>query len=73
MEVIQVVASDADETNTDNSDIRYRILSQDPQDPFVFAINPTTGVITVNTDGLNREVKLLKTILYLPKQIYSEL
>lgn len=56
-EVIQVVATDADQPGTDNSDIRYSILSQDPQKPsdFLFAINPNTGVIRVNGAGLDRE------------------
>uniref|UniRef100_A0A7N6BBP9 Cadherin-1 n=1 Tax=Anabas testudineus TaxID=64144 RepID=A0A7N6BBP9_ANATE len=56
-EVITVTATDADEPNTDNSDIRYRIISQHPQLPsdFLFVINPVTGVIRVNTPGLDRE------------------
>uniref|UniRef100_A0A087XNT1 Cadherin domain-containing protein n=1 Tax=Poecilia formosa TaxID=48698 RepID=A0A087XNT1_POEFO len=56
-EVIQVVATDADEPNTDNSDIRYRIMSQRPQQPSpnMFTINPRTGVIRVNETGLERE------------------
>ncbi|XP_032408264.1 B-cadherin-like isoform X1 [Xiphophorus hellerii] len=56
-DVIQVVATDADEPNTDNSDIRYRIMSQKPEDPSpnMFTINPTTGVIRVNEAGLDRE------------------
>uniref|UniRef100_A0A3B5QXM6 Cadherin-1 n=1 Tax=Xiphophorus maculatus TaxID=8083 RepID=A0A3B5QXM6_XIPMA len=56
-EVIQVVATDADEPNTDNSDIRYRIMSQKPEEPSpnMFTINPTTGVIRVNEAGLDRE------------------
>ncbi|XP_027862170.1 B-cadherin-like isoform X11 [Xiphophorus couchianus] len=56
-DVIQVVATDADEPNNDNSDIRYRIKSQKPEDPSpnMFTINPTTGVIRVNEAGLDRE------------------
>uniref|UniRef100_M4ABI1 Cadherin-1 n=1 Tax=Xiphophorus maculatus TaxID=8083 RepID=M4ABI1_XIPMA len=56
-EVIQVVATDADEPNTDNSDIRYRIMSQKPEDPSpnMFTINPATGAIRVNEAGLDRE------------------
>ncbi|XP_037829424.1 cadherin-1 [Kryptolebias marmoratus] len=57
LEVIQVEASDADERNTDNSDVQYRIVSQDPQepDPSMFFINPVTGVIRVNAAGLDRQ------------------
>ncbi|XP_007573991.1 B-cadherin-like isoform X1 [Poecilia formosa] len=56
-EMIQVEATDADQPNTDNSDIRYRIMSQKPEQPSpnMFTINPTTGVIRVNEAGLDRE------------------
>ncbi|XP_023252424.1 B-cadherin-like isoform X1 [Seriola lalandi dorsalis] len=56
-EVITVTATDADAPNSDNSDIRYRILRQDPLLPsdFLFVINPVTGVIRVNAGGLDRE------------------
>ncbi|XP_043991476.1 B-cadherin-like isoform X1 [Gambusia affinis] len=56
-DVVQVVATDADQPNTDNSDIRYRIMSQKPEEPSpnIFTINPTTGVIRVNEPGLDRE------------------
>ncbi|GLD73414.1 protocadherin Fat 4-like protein [Lates japonicus] len=56
-EVITVKATDDDEPNSANSDIRYRILSQTPQLPSdnLFVINPVTGVIRVNDGGLDRE------------------
>ncbi|XP_043991479.1 cadherin-1-like [Gambusia affinis] len=56
-QVLQIVATDADQPNTDNSDIRYRIMSQKPEEPNpnMFIINPTTGVIRVNEPGLDRE------------------
>lgn len=62
-EVIQVVAVDLDQPNTDNSDIRYRIMSQDPELPSrsMFVINANTGAIRVNAPGLDREVCLIKT------------
>lgn len=65
-DVIKVVAIDLDQPNTDNSDIRFRIISQDPELPIgsLFVINPVTGVIRVNADGLDREVRLLKHILH---------
>ncbi|KAM9345364.1 B-cadherin-like isoform 2-T2 [Symphorus nematophorus] len=56
-EVITVVATDQDQPNTDNSDIRYRIVNQDPELPsnVLFAINQFTGAIRVNAGGLDRE------------------
>ncbi|KAL6461403.1 hypothetical protein MHYP_G00295470 [Metynnis hypsauchen] len=56
-EFMTVTATDADDPNTDNADIRYSILSQNPQepDPAMFIINPVTGVIRVNAAGLDRE------------------
>uniref|UniRef100_A0A8C3GAM5 Cadherin-1 n=1 Tax=Cyclopterus lumpus TaxID=8103 RepID=A0A8C3GAM5_CYCLU len=56
-EVIKVVATDLDEPNNDNSDIRYSILSQDPALPSdkLFDINPVTGAIRVEAGGLDRE------------------
>ncbi|XP_040905076.1 cadherin-1 isoform X3 [Toxotes jaculatrix] len=55
--VITVTATDADEPNNDNSDIRYRIISQEPQLPSnnLFEINPVTGAIRVSAGGLDRE------------------
>lgn len=51
-------ATDADQENHDNSDLRYSILSQDPELPVpnLFLINPVTGVIRINAGGLDREV-----------------
>ncbi|XP_008427220.1 B-cadherin-like [Poecilia reticulata] len=56
-EVIQVEATDADDPNTDNADIGYRIMSQKPEQPSpnMFTINPKTGLIKVNEAGLDRE------------------
>ncbi|XP_034464195.1 cadherin-1-like isoform X1 [Hippoglossus hippoglossus] len=56
-EVITVVAIDLDEPGNANSDIRYRIVSQDPKFPSgpLFEINPNTGAIRVNARGLDRE------------------
>ncbi|KAF4094396.1 hypothetical protein AMELA_G00014610 [Ameiurus melas] len=52
-----VNATDADDPNTYNADVRYSIVSQSPTapSPNMFAINPTTGAIRVNADGLDRE------------------
>ncbi|XP_036440311.1 B-cadherin-like [Colossoma macropomum] len=56
-EFMTVTATDADEPNNDNADVRYSILSQNPQlpDPNMFVINPVTGAIRVNAAGLDRE------------------
>lgn len=55
---MKVTATDADEPNNDNSQISYRIVSQEPQqpNPSMFVINPTTGAISVNAAGLDRQV-----------------
>lgn len=57
--MIQVVAEDLDEENNYNSDIRYSIIDQEPKLPSdkLFVINPVTGVIRVQADGLDREVR----------------
>ncbi|KAK1875171.1 Cadherin-1, partial [Dissostichus eleginoides] len=57
LEVIKVVATDADEENSDNSDIVYRIIDQEPKLPAdqMFEINPNNGSIRVNAGGLDRE------------------
>uniref|UniRef100_A0A3P9PXL7 Cadherin-1-like n=1 Tax=Poecilia reticulata TaxID=8081 RepID=A0A3P9PXL7_POERE len=56
-EVMTVQATDADEENSDNSDVCYRITRQEPEEPnpSMFAINMDTGLITVNATGLDRE------------------
>lgn len=57
-EVITVVATDLDEPKNDNSEIRYKIKSQDPKLPSdpMFVINPVSGAIRINAGGLDREV-----------------
>ncbi|KAF4094397.1 hypothetical protein AMELA_G00014620 [Ameiurus melas] len=56
-EFLTITATDADDPNTDNTDIRYSIVSQVPPEPRpnIFEINPVSGVIRVNADGLDRE------------------
>ena len=54
---MEVVSTDADEPKNANSDVRYKILSQDPLVPNnAFSINPVTGDILVNSAGLDKEV-----------------
>lgn len=57
---MQVTATDADdEVNTYNAAIGYAILTQEPEKPQnkMFTINKDTGVISVLTTGLDREVR----------------
>uniref|UniRef100_A0A3P8PQT8 Cadherin domain-containing protein n=1 Tax=Astatotilapia calliptera TaxID=8154 RepID=A0A3P8PQT8_ASTCA len=56
-EVVRVEAKDDDEPSTDNSELRYRILNQDPPLPTdnMFEINPITGSIRITGRGLDRE------------------
>ncbi|KAG7468562.1 hypothetical protein MATL_G00144310 [Megalops atlanticus] len=56
-EFMRVTAIDKDEPGNLNSDVRYAILSQEPQkpQPNMFTINPVTGGIRLNSDGLDRE------------------
>lgn len=57
---MQVSATDADDDiNTYNAAIAYTIISQDPELPHknMFTVNRDTGVISVLTSGLDREVR----------------
>lgn len=63
-EVVRVEAKDDDEPDNLNSDLRYRILNQDPPLPTdnMFEINPVTGSIRVTGRGLDRVVRFVKHI-----------
>uniref|UniRef100_A0A8C6UMZ9 Cadherin-1 n=1 Tax=Neogobius melanostomus TaxID=47308 RepID=A0A8C6UMZ9_9GOBI len=55
--ILQVKATDADQEGTDNADVHYRIMNQEPKSPSdnMFTINPVNGFIRVNAKGLDRE------------------
>ncbi|XP_066512626.1 cadherin-2-like [Hoplias malabaricus] len=65
-EFMAVTATDADDPNTDNADIRYSIFSQNPVEPNpnMFNINPVTGAIRVSAESLDREVRLFSSTTY---------
>uniref|UniRef100_A0ACB8FE71 Uncharacterized protein n=1 Tax=Sphaerodactylus townsendi TaxID=933632 RepID=A0ACB8FE71_9SAUR len=54
--VMKINATDADEPNTLNSQIAFRIISQEPSEPPAFIINKATGLIQTATFQLDREV-----------------
>ncbi|KAG9352465.1 hypothetical protein JZ751_020879 [Albula glossodonta] len=56
-EFMKVTAVDKDEPGSANSDIRYTLVSQDPQQPSpnMFVLNPLTGGLRLNSE-LDREV-----------------
>lgn len=58
-EFMTISATDTDDPKTENGEIRYSIISQDPAlpQPNMFEINPISGVIHVKSEGLDREVR----------------
>ncbi|XP_063801604.1 cadherin-15 [Pseudophryne corroboree] len=52
--VMKVIATDADDTNTDNAQLKYSIIEQER--PEIFSINQDTGEIRTVQVGLDREV-----------------
>ncbi|KAI7814012.1 hypothetical protein IRJ41_006177 [Triplophysa rosa] len=64
-EFMTVTATDADDPNTDNGDVRYKIISQDPPlpSPDMFDINTITGGIRVIGTGLDREKFFIYSLL----------
>ncbi|KAG8563049.1 hypothetical protein GDO81_015908 [Engystomops pustulosus] len=52
--VMRVIATDADDANTDNAQLKYSIIQQDS--PGMFSINQDTGEIRTVQVGLDREV-----------------
>ncbi|XP_066479957.1 desmoglein-2 [Tiliqua scincoides] len=53
--VMQISATDADEPNHPNSQIAYRIISQNPSYPEAFVIEAATGRVTTQMFQLDRE------------------
>lgn len=56
--VMTMTAHDADDINTSNGIVMYRIMAQSPQSPSqdMFVIHSETGVINTVAAGLDREV-----------------
>ncbi|XP_058033017.1 desmoglein-2-like [Ahaetulla prasina] len=54
--VLKINATDADEPNTLNSKIAFKIVSQEPNDPNAFVINKATGEVRTATFQLDREL-----------------
>lgn len=54
-----VIATDADNLDTENDMIRYKIVRQNPLLPKLnkFDINTVTGVTSIKETGMDREVK----------------
>lgn len=59
----QVCATDKDEPDTLHTRLKYSILQQLPASPTLFAMHPTTGVITTTSSQLDREVTYMLTKL----------
>ncbi|XP_067307930.1 cadherin-1 [Pseudorasbora parva] len=57
LEFMTVPATDADDPDTYNADLRYSIIKQEPElpNPNMFQINSFTGGISVNSEGLDKE------------------
>lgn len=53
---MQIDGKDNDEEGTINSQISYRIVSQEPEGTHMFSIDETTGKLYVKEDTLDREV-----------------
>lgn len=54
--VMKITATDADEPNTQNSKISYKMVSQEPPYPPVFYLNKDTGEVYTTSITLDREV-----------------
>ncbi|XP_076991840.1 desmocollin-2 isoform X2 [Tamandua tetradactyla] len=52
----QVCATDKDEPDTMHTRLRYSIIEQVPARPTLFALHPITGVLTVSSTQIDREV-----------------
>ncbi|XP_069822154.1 cadherin-15 isoform X2 [Dendropsophus ebraccatus] len=52
--VMKVIATDADDANTDNAQLKYSIIQQDSRE--MFSINQDTGEIRTVQVGIDREV-----------------
>ncbi|XP_058532888.1 desmoglein-2 [Ochotona princeps] len=69
--VMRINATDADEPNTMNSKVSYRIVSQEPASPSVFYLNKDTGEI-YTTGTLDREQYSTYTLIVEAKDGYEQ-
>ncbi|XP_070277327.1 desmoglein-2 isoform X1 [Myotis yumanensis] len=60
--VMKINATDADEPNSMNSKISYKIVSQEPANPAMFYLNKDTGEIYTVSNTLDREVRSSYTL-----------
>ncbi|XP_066575693.1 desmoglein-2.1 [Amia ocellicauda] len=56
-EVMQIIATDDDEPNTQNSKIAFSILEQSPAGQMMFRLDSNTGKIYVKESNLDREIQ----------------
>ncbi|XP_042320368.1 desmoglein-2 [Sceloporus undulatus] len=61
--VMKITATDADEPGTLNSQIAYRIVSQQPDQPPAFIINKATGEVRTAVFQLDREAQSSYTLI----------
>lgn len=69
--VMKINATDADEPNSMNSKISYKIVSQEPAKPAMFYLNKDTGEIYTVSNTLDREVHEYFTLLIFQTLLYS--
>ncbi len=60
---LQVFATDADDLNTVNAQLRFSIVNQipNPGNGFYFGINPESGEIFITEEGISTHLELKHT------------
>ena len=62
---MKITATDADDPDTKNAQIAFKIVSQDPSQPEAFTINRATGEVRTARFQLDREVFFLSVLCLL--------